>query len=73
MLFLAPLIAALGAAFLYGKCEQSSAEMAMICVAVALAGTVITIVIAPWPIQLALAIILITLRIVRKRTLRNSW
>ncbi|MEM7771833.1 MAG: hypothetical protein AAGA75_15775 [Cyanobacteria bacterium P01_E01_bin.6] len=67
MWFLAPLITALGAVFVYDKCERSSAEIAIICVAVALGSIILTIVVAPWPIQLALAAILVAFRVARTR------
>lgn len=62
MWFLATLFTAVGAAFLYEKCERISTEIAVICVAVILASTIITLIAAPWPLQLGLLIVLLISR-----------
>ncbi|GEM_PF-6607201 len=69
MWFLAPLIAALGAAYMYEKFEQSSEEVAIVCVAVALAGIVLTLVSAPWPVHFLLALILLASRLFNTQAL----
>lgn len=50
--FIAALSITLGAVVLYERAHNRSDEVAIGCVAVALLGLVISIVIAPWPIQL---------------------
>lgn len=52
--FIAALGITLGAVFLYEKIQSWSVEVAIGCIAVALLSLVVTIVIAPWPIQLLL-------------------
>lgn len=54
--FLSALILMLGAAFLYGKVQRASVEIAVGCVAVTLLSLVVAIVIAPWPIQMLILI-----------------
>ena len=71
MWFLAPLCAAVSAAVVYEKCERSSAEIAIICVAVVLASVVLTIIFAPWPIKLVLAILLFASRFMRAEALNS--
>ncbi|MBE9177885.1 hypothetical protein IQ268_04715 [Oculatella sp. LEGE 06141] len=43
-----------GAAYLYERSEKSSQEIAIACLAVALAGIFLTLIAAPWQIQLLL-------------------
>lgn len=69
MWFLAPLIAALGAAYIYEKFERSSEEIAIVCVAVALVGVVLTLVSAPWPVHCLLAITLLASRFLNTQAL----
>ena len=52
MWFIASIIAVLGAACIYDKAEDSSEEVAIFCVAVALVGVSLALVAAPWPIHL---------------------
>jgi hypothetical protein len=52
MWFIASVVAVLGAACIYNKAEQSSEEIAIFCVAVALVGISLALVAAPWPIHL---------------------
>jgi len=69
MWFLATLLAAVGAALVYEKVERVSTEVAIICVAIVLAGAVLTVVVAPWPIQLFLAVLLLISRFMRTEAL----
>lgn len=69
MWFLAPLFAALGAAYVYEKFERSSAELAIVCVAIALVSVVLALISAPWPIQLLIAAILIGSRFINTEAL----
>lgn len=57
MWFIASFLTALGAAYVYEKYENRSVEIATACVAVALASIVLTLVAAPWPIQLLLVVL----------------
>ncbi|MGJ3244971.1 MAG: hypothetical protein ACFE0J_18105 [Elainellaceae cyanobacterium] len=57
MWFIASLLTAIGAAYIYEKSENVSAELAIACVAVALIGSILTIISAPWPIQLVLLVL----------------
>ncbi|MGB3492136.1 MAG: hypothetical protein WBA57_05380 [Elainellaceae cyanobacterium] len=66
---MAPLITALGAAYIYEKFERSSEEIAIVCVAVALVGVVLTVISAPWPIQFLLAAILLAFRLLNAQAL----
>ncbi len=54
MWFLASLVTTFSAVYTYRKVERSSAEVAIICVALGLIGVVLSLIIAPWPIQLVL-------------------
>ncbi len=54
MWFVTSLLTVVGAAYFYEKSEKYSAEVAMLCVAIAVPGTVLTLIAAPWPIQLLL-------------------
>lgn len=56
MWFLASLVTTFSAVYTYQKVERSSAEVATICVALGLIGLVLSLIIAPWPIQLALVV-----------------
>lgn len=57
MWFIASLLTAIGAVYLYEKSEKLSAELAIACVAVALTSLILTLIAAPWPIQLAIVIL----------------
>lgn len=71
MWFLAPLIAALVAAYVYERFERSSEEIAIVCVAVALVGIVLTLISAPWPVQFLLAMILLAFRFLNTQALEE--
>ncbi len=57
MWFIASLLTAVSAAYVYEKSEKSSAELAIACVAIVLASVMLTIIAAPWPIQLVILIL----------------
>lgn len=61
MLFIASLITTVGAVFLFEKCEKSCAEIAIACIPVALISLILTLVFAPWELQLVLLVLLLPL------------
>ncbi|MFM7428037.1 MAG: hypothetical protein ACKO7W_24065 [Elainella sp.] len=52
--FVTALLMTVGATFLYEKTQLRSVEVAVGCLALALLGLVVTLILAPWPIQLLL-------------------
>jgi hypothetical protein len=63
MWFIASLVTTLGAAYAYQKSENFSAEIAMICVAIAIVSLFVTLIAAPWQIQLLLLLALLSYRV----------
>lgn len=61
MLFIASIFITLAAAYLYERCARVCTEVAIAAVAVTLIFLVLSLVIAPWPIQFLLLIALLVI------------
>ncbi|MGF1514309.1 MAG: hypothetical protein ACFB5Z_11520 [Elainellaceae cyanobacterium] len=69
MWFITSFAIAIGAAWAYARFETVSEELAILCVGVALACVLLTLVSAPWPVQLALVAVLLTTQWVQQKGL----
>lgn len=69
MWFITSFIIAAGAAWAYAWFEPVSEELAILCVGIALACVLLTLISAPWPIQLAMVAALLTTQWVQQNGL----
>jgi hypothetical protein len=68
MWFIISLVTTVGAAYLYERSEKTSQETAIACVAVALMGVFLTLIAAPWQIQLILLMVaLLSYRVTKEK------
>ncbi len=72
MWFVTSFVIAIGAAWAYAWLESVSEELAILCVGIALACILLTLVSAPWPIQLALVAALLGTRRLHQKDLLSE-